>query len=596
MPATAPALPTVARAVRVESLEARALLALTIQLDYSLDTTGFFAAQSRRDVMQLAADALDTRLADTLSAITPGSGNTWQVNFNHPATGGSHTIQNPSIPSNAIRVYVGARSLGGPLGIGGPAGWGASGTQSWLDTIRGRGESGALQPNGQETDVAPAVGAITFDSTKTWHFDATTIGLGSGEFDFLSVAVHELGHVLGIGSAASWDNRISSGRFTGPASVAANGGTSVLLHGDLSHWAEGTTDGGKEAAMDPTIPVGTRKNFTPLDFAGLDDIGWELTAPPATTGSIAGTIFNDLDADGVRDTGEAGLANVRAFVDADKDGVYDTGERSALTSSTGAYTITGLAAGSHRVRHVRPTGYRTVSPSAGYHTVSLTSGQNSTGKNFADTQKVLISGTAFNDLDGDGVKDSGEAGIASRRIYLDADLDGVFDATETSTLTSSTGAYTFKTLAAGSYRVREVLPSGWRRTAPSAGYFSLTLASGASSTGRNFGSTQRVLISGTVFNDLDGDRVRDGGEAGLSGWRVFIDADLDGVFDSTEKSVLTSSSGAWSFKDLVAGTHRVRVVQQTGWTRTTPTSGYHGVTLTSGQTSTGKLFGERRIA
>jgi hypothetical protein len=77
---------------------------------------------------------------------------------------------------------------------------------------------------------------------------------------------------------------------------------------------------------------------------------------------------------------------------------------------------------------------------------------------------------------------------------------------------------------------------------------------------------------------------------------VFIDTDLDGVWGSGEKSVLSSSSGAWSFKDLAAGTYRVRIVQQTGWARTTPTSGYHSVTLAAGKTSTGKLFGERKIA
>jgi hypothetical protein len=59
--------------------------------------------------------------------------------------------------------------------------------------------------------------------------------------------------------------------------------------------------------------------------------------------------------------------------------------------------------------------------------------------------------------------------------------------------------------------------------------------------------------------------------------------------------MLTDASGNYSFKDLVAGTYRVRVVQQSGWTRTTPTAGYHSITLTSGQTSTGRLFGERRV-
>ena len=60
----------------------------------------------------------------------------------------------------------------------------------------------------------------------------------------------------------------------------------------------------------------------------------------------------------------------------------------------------------------------------------------------------------------------------------------------------------------------------------------LTLSSGQSATGRNFGSTQRVLISGGVFNDANGDRVRQSTEAGLANWRVYLDADRDGVFDA----------------------------------------------------------------
>ena len=95
---------------------------------------------------------------------------------------------------------------------------------------------------------------------------------------------------------------------------------------------------------------------------------------------------------------------------------------------------------------------------------------------------------------------------------------------------------------------------------------------------------------------MNGDRIRNSGEAALASWRVFIDSDLDGVWDSTERSTLTDAGGNYSFKTLSAGTYRVRIVQQSGWTRTTPTAGYHSVTLTNGQSATGKLFGERRIA
>jgi hypothetical protein len=110
----------------------------------------------------------------------------------------------------------------------------------------------------------------------------------------------------------------------------------------------------------------------------------------------------------------------------------------------------------------------------------------------------------------------------------------------------------------------------------------------------NFLLTQKVLISGSVFNDADGDANKDSGEAGLSGWKVFLDADNDGVLDSGEKNLLTDAGGNWKFDNLAAGTYHVRVVQQTGWTRTTPTSGSYDVTLAAGKTSTGKLFGQKR--
>ena len=35
--------------------------------------------------------------------------------------------------------------------------------------------------------------------------------------------------------------------------------------------------------MDPSIFDGTRKYFTELDYAGLDDIGWTVIPEPGTT-------------------------------------------------------------------------------------------------------------------------------------------------------------------------------------------------------------------------------------------------------------------------------------------------------------------------
>ena len=206
-----------------------------------------------------------------------------------------------------------------------------------------------------------------------------------------------------------------------------------------------------------------------------------------------------------------------------------------------------------------------------------------------------IAGSLFNDSNANGVKESTETPLKSWKLFIDANHNGALDAAEKTAITDASGNYKFSSLPPGSYRVREVVNSGWRRTAPSAGYFDVTLASAQNLTAKNFGNTQKVLISGTVFNDANGDKIKNSTEKGLSGWRVFIDKDNDGIFDAGESSVLTDINGNWSFKTLSAGTYVVRIVQQSGWRRTTPTSGSFTITLAAGASSTGKLFGEKKL-
>lgn len=309
------------------------------------------------------------------------------------------------------------------------------------------------------------------------------------------------------------------------------------------------------------------------------------------TSSIAGAVYVDNDADGIKDSGEPALKGTKVFIDADKDGVLDTGEITAIADSSGNYKFGSLSSGTYRVRQVSTAGYRPTNPSSNYYDITVGSGSNITGKNFGNTQKVLITGTVWKDADADGVKDSNETGLSGWRVFIDKDKDGIFDSGESSVVTDSSGNYTFKTLAAGSYRVREVLPANWRRTAPSSGYYDLTLGNGATASSKNFGNTQNVLITGSVFKDLDKDKTKDANEGGLSSWRVFIDKDNDGIFDAGEASVLTNSSGSYTFKALGAGTYVIRVVAQSGWTRTTPTGSSINVTLGAGATASGKNFG-----
>jgi Matrixin len=256
--------------LKLERLESREVPAILIQLDYSRDTSGFFNSAEARATMERVASDIGNTLTANLAALTPGGGNTWTATFFDPSTGNTVNLSNLSVGANTLRLFVGARNLPGTTaGYGGYGGYSMSGSQAWMNLVQNRGSSG----------FAPWGGSITFDTNQNWHFGTTTAGLDPTELDFYSVAAHELGHVLGIGTAPQWTANRSGSTFRGAHSMTTYGGA-VPLSSDGAHWADGVTSNGQHTSYDPVLPLGQRVGHTALDAAALRDLGWNSTGAP----------------------------------------------------------------------------------------------------------------------------------------------------------------------------------------------------------------------------------------------------------------------------------------------------------------------------
>ncbi|MDA1278109.1 MAG: hypothetical protein O2960_29285 [Verrucomicrobia bacterium] len=259
---------------------------LQIQFDYRFDTSGFFDDPDRRSVLNAAANEFTSLIADSLSPISPSGSNTWNALVIRPDTGTMELLSDLTIPANTITVFAGARILSADtLGLGEVGGLSLMGDAEWRERVRIRGQSGAPL-----SDFGPWGGSIGFDSssTTTWHFDLDPLSLDDlppDADDFFTVAQHELGHLLGFGSSASWGVQIDGGLFTGSnASIAF--GEAVPVDSSGKHWADGTVSrifgSGivQEPLMAPELASGTRKFLTALDIAGLEDVGWTVVPEP----------------------------------------------------------------------------------------------------------------------------------------------------------------------------------------------------------------------------------------------------------------------------------------------------------------------------
>lgn len=199
--------------------------ALTIEFDYSLDTTNFFTAD-KRSVMDQVASIFENNLGNHLAALSNVNVNRPDMQYYDSLTGSTVTIPGTAInvprqdiAADTLRFYVGATDLAGStLGLGtlGTAlpnrvnatyngfgsGWGG---EIVFDTtmdlsVYGAGYAGQVTPRSWYVDsdirTAEPVPSINLPLTPGGRLQDGYYVVK--DIDFASVVMHEMGHVFGL--------------------------------------------------------------------------------------------------------------------------------------------------------------------------------------------------------------------------------------------------------------------------------------------------------------------------------------------------------------------------------------------------------------
>lgn len=294
------------------------------------------------------------------------------------------------------------------------------------------------------------------------------------------------------------------------------------------------------------------------------DFGYQPTSP-AALGSIGDTVWLDANANGQQESGESGIANVELVLRS-RAGVTGT----TTTNADGFYLFTDLPSDVYTVSVVRstlPDGLVQTYDLDGIlnneTSVALGAGDDRRDVDFGYTPAPAdlgqIGDTVWYDLNQNGVKDSGESGIANVTLVLTSTVGTV-----ASTETNSEGWYIFSTLPSGSYTVNvdaSTLPPGATQVYDPDGTLdnqsSLMLDAGEVNLEQDFGYLPPELgtIGDTIWCDTNSNGVRDDSEEGLAQVTVTL---LDST-GSPIASVDTDPNGLYLFTDLPVGTYTVVV-------------------------------------
>ena len=385
--------------------------------------------------------------------------------------------------------------------------------------------------NSADADTAADAVTVTVDTPVTWTYVVTNNSVVA----ITDVTVTD-DKLTGIVCDGSSDNTV--------ASLAAGDSVTCAAEGTLSE-------------LGPYTNIGSVTGDDPLGNELTDSDPSNANAVDEEVGSLGDFVWFDTDGDGAQDPDEEGIEGVELTLTR-PDGTTTT----VTTDANGEYTFPGLVAGEYTIEVTDglPAGVtQTIDADGGNDnksTYTLAAGEDNTEQDFGYEPARIgaIGDTVWFDLDGDGVLDANEEGIANVTLEL-VDADDQVVATE---VTDANGRYTFADVpGADGYTVRvdaTTLPAGATQVSDPDetldGQSELDLADGEINTVQDFGYVLAGTIGDRVWFDANADGIQDADEEGIEGVKVDL-KDADGTVIDTDT---TDGDGAYLFENVPAGT------------------------------------------
>ncbi len=218
--------------------------------------------------------------------------------------------------------------------------------------------------------------------------------------------------------------------------------------------------------------------------------------------------------------------------------------------------------------------WRQTSPPGGFYSVSLAAklrqARAATVRDSAILRRVLLSGHAFIDSNGDGAQEANEPDYPG--ALVGANAANYPNGENARAITDAKGNWIIDTLDPGNYTVF-LQPNFGDQTTIQAynDEFNATFKPGAVKSDFVFNARLGTdNISGFVINDANADSFWDVSEEGLPAAQVYLDLNNDGQWQPGEPITPTYYNGGFYFPNLAPGTYQVRQFVQDGYRQTFP--------------------------